>query len=140
MSMLKVQNLPGPGGVGRAILAWSMDVVEAHCIADDSVGLPSEKRVIVAGTGRCALHYAADEPCLFAERMPPECPHPVVTRPDADDLVRCLTCGADSVPVPERWRRFITVGPATPQEVDETLDIEVDDADHSARTTPDVLL
>lgn len=141
MSFLRVQNLPGPGGEGRVILAWPMDVPEAYCVASDSVGLPSEKRVIVAGTGRCELHFAADDPCLSAERMPPECPHPVVTRPDAEGLVRCTICGADSEPVPERLRRYAStdMGRAAPQGPDDMFEAIFGDpdADHSSLLTPD---
>jgi hypothetical protein len=139
MSFLKVQNLPGPGGEGRVFLAWPMDVVEAFCTSADSAELPSEQRVIVAGTGRCAAHVNAPDPCLFAERMPPECPHPVVTRPDGEGLVRCLTCGADSVPVPDNLRRLTSTGAAAPQGPDESFEAIIGDpdADHSSLLTPE---
>lgn len=139
--MLRVQNIPGPGGVGRFLLAWDMEVPEAYCDATDSAGLPPERQVIAAGTERCALHAAALAPCPVAKRTPPECPHPVVTRPAGpDDLVSCTTCGAGSVPVPERWRRFATDGPAAPQAPDESLAIDAigdPDADHSSLMTPE---
>jgi len=140
MTYLKVQNLPGPGGEGRAILAWSMDEPEAFCDSSDDIFVSSAQRVIVAGTDRCGPHVNAPDPCPRGQRMPPECEHPVVTRPAGpDELVRCLTCGAESVPVPERMRRFVTTGPATPQAADESLDVILGDpdADHSSLLTPE---
>jgi hypothetical protein len=133
MSAFLAQNRATPDG-GRVVYAWDLSEPEAFC--DKSWA------VIVAGTSRCAAHEGALAPCPVAYRMPGECRHPALeVAVDGDAMiVRCMTCGHVSVPVPPNVAKRVTEGPAAPVTPDESLDVVMigdPDADHSSLLTPD---
>jgi|SRR6478609_3990442 len=139
MVTLMMRSYPAPDG-GKVVYAWDASEPEAFCYALTTAD-PADA-VIVAGTGRCFTHSGAEAPCPVAYRMPGECRHPALeVAVDGDAMiVRCMTCGHVSVPVPPNVAKRVTEGPAAPVTPDESLDVVMigdPDADHSSLLTPD---
>jgi hypothetical protein len=91
---LLLQNRELPWDLGtRVVYAWNLEEPEAFCTSEDDF-TSSADRIIVAGTGRCALHALATHPCLLSYRVPAECRHERLDEQADPATPRCLTCGA----------------------------------------------
>ena len=140
-TFLYLQNraLPPEQGGGRVVYAWPADAPEAFCDSADPAFTDSAHRVIVVGTGRCAMHVLKDDPCPQAFRVPAECPHERLD-PAADPAhPRCLTCGLVGTDGTARWLNFMNVPPAGPDDQNDAwLDGDVaPPGDPSSESTPE---